>query len=69
MNCPKPLVVAQQIKDENDGVAFIRFEDRRDRDAALQDANAGKIAVRGKVVSGKDIVPGYWPRENTRRDY
>lgn len=63
------MVVTQQIKDENDGVAFIRFEDRRDRDAALRDVTEGKIVFRGKIITGKEIIPGYWPREGTRRYY
>lgn len=69
VNCPKPLVVTQLIKDENDGFGFVRFEDRRDRDAALRDVHEGKIVFRGKQVTGKEIVPGYWPKESTRRYY
>ena len=69
VNCPKPLVVTQQIKDSNDGFAFVRFEDPRDRKVALQELEKGAVKLDGQVIRGKEVAPQFWPTEQTRRFY
>jgi len=69
VNCPKPIVVTQQIKDPNIGYAFVRFEDKRDREVALKAFNAGEISFHDSKVSVKPLVPAFWPTEQTRRFY
>ena len=69
VDCPKPMIVTELIKDANNGFAFVRFGDKRDRDAAFKDVCQGEIRFRGKIVSSKVIKPGFWPCESTRRYY
>ena len=37
VSCPKPLKVTERPREPNVGVAFVRFDDRRDLDVALAD--------------------------------
>jgi hypothetical protein len=69
VDCPKPIIVTELIKGPNNGFAFVRFADRRDRDKALKDVQNGNFQFHGKTVTGKDIIPSFWPRESTRRYY
>lgn len=69
VSCPKPLVVTQQTKDPNCGYAFVRFSDPRDRHLAIRDLGAGKVVFDGQVLRGKEILPSFWPTEQTRRYY
>lgn len=69
VHCPKPIIVTQQVKDANIGHAFVRFEDVRDRDAAVKAYNGGEITFGEPTVKAKPLVPSFWPTEKTRRFY
>lgn len=65
--CPKSLHVIARSKNQNDGVAFVRFTDKRDYSAALRDVEAGRVVVDGRVLVGEAIEAYSWPTDKTRR--
>lgn len=69
VSCPKPLVVTQQTKDANSGFAFVRFSDVRDRTKAFQAIQAGRVRFDGQEIKGKELLPSFWPTEQSRRYY
>eukprot|EP01039_Chlorochromonas_danica_P000860 gene860-935_t len=69
VSCPKPLVVAERVLDPNCGYAFVRFHDKRDAKAAVQDIEEGKVHFNGQQVTGHLVYPSYWPSEKTRTYY
>ena len=69
MSCPKTLLVTERPRDPNVGVAFVRFDDRRDLDVALADLTAAKITFDGQIIKGEMLRPGCWPTNQSRRYY
>ena len=69
VSCPKSLLVTQRSKYPNNGVAFLRFDDKRDLDKAFIDIKNGYIVFDGMVIQGEHILPPIWPTEKTRRYY
>ncbi len=67
--CPKPLLVSEKTNDPNCGVAFVKFEDRRDLERAEQEVVKGHISFDGNPVRLQKSLPRYWPTEQTRRYY
>lgn len=65
--CPKSLLVIARSKNQNDGVAFVRYSDKRDFRAALRDVEAGLVVVDGRVLEGGAIEAYSRPTEQTRR--
>jgi len=76
--CPKTLdVIQRQIKQtaasergeqwNNEGIAYVRFTDRRDYNRALNAVLAGKVVIDGVNVLGEAINPFSWPNDKTRR--
>jgi len=67
--CPKPLQVNLRPREPNVGYAFVRFDDKRDLEVALNDVNAEKVSFHGHISKGELLLPSYWPTERTRRYY
>ena len=63
------MQVNLRVEDPNVGIAFIRFNDKRDMKDALQAMKEGKIEFDGMITKGEHVPPLHWPNDKSRRYY
>lgn len=69
VSCPRPILVALKTNDNNCGTAWVKYNDRRDMEIALEAIEQERVVVDGRVLMAKYHLPRYWPTEDTRRYY